>query len=585
MPKSIDLMPEHRAQLGRNMHNLSHDFSFTATTGHLLPVFHDVLNPGERVDVGLSFELRTQPLQSAAMADIDVHTEFFFVPMMLLYSPFESYFYGVNDQYSSSFHRANINDGLPVLDFSALKTSLESNTSLMSVYGDNLLGSCYRLFEHLGYANTQTSPVPAFNFFPAALLAYNCIYEYYYRLDTRETFNNSFFNWDNYYNSSLVQLDSVAFASICSLKHRPLYDDYFTSVKVSPIVDVLNLVGQDLGFDLANNWLSRSSINDGFNAGDVLSQGTIGSDSSAPASSVPSDEITTNFGFGSVSSSSPYSNGLDINTANIRAMFANEKLWSVTGRAKKHYDDQTLAHFGIKVPHDVKHQISCFGHDITPIKIGEVISTASTDAAPLGEIAGKGYSYQNSNIHKFTAPVHGIVMAIMSIVPKVSYRETFLKVNQLTDRNSFYHPEYDHLGMQPLFAYEANGGDDTSIYGWQYRYEQFKRRYNRVTSAFNTRGSLNSWKVSMKPYYGVYQYNEANEASFADFLCSSTMLNEVMLVSYDPAFVPYGSTTVGDVEVANRYLMYDKDPFVISSHITCKKYSSMSDYSLPKLID
>ena len=41
---------------------------------------------------------------------------------------------------------------------------------------------------------------------------------------------------------------------------------------------------------------------------------------------------------------------VDIRYANIRAMFANEKLWSITGRAKKHYDDQTLAHFGFEVP-------------------------------------------------------------------------------------------------------------------------------------------------------------------------------------------------------------------------------------------
>ena len=40
MPR-IDEMPEYRAKLGKSVHDLSHKFGFTATVGHLLPVFHD----------------------------------------------------------------------------------------------------------------------------------------------------------------------------------------------------------------------------------------------------------------------------------------------------------------------------------------------------------------------------------------------------------------------------------------------------------------------------------------------------------------------------------------------------------------
>ena len=30
----------------------------------------------------------------------------------------------------------------------------------------------------------------------------------------------------------------------------------------------------------------------------------------------------------------------------------------ITGRTKKNYDAQVLAHFGVNVPHDVKHDIT-----------------------------------------------------------------------------------------------------------------------------------------------------------------------------------------------------------------------------------
>ena len=104
-------------------------------------------------------------------------------------------------------------------------------------------------------------------------------------------------------------------------------------------------------------------------------------------------------------------------SAAIRQMFANEKLAMITGRARKNYDSQILAHYGIKVPHDVKHELSLIGQDSYSLRIGEVTSLASTDDAPLGELAGKGWasSRENGNQprqHKFTAPVHGVVMTI-----------------------------------------------------------------------------------------------------------------------------------------------------------------------------
>ena len=71
----IDEMPQHRANLPRTGHNLSHDFGFTCTCAHLLPVFHDFLNAGETVTLGFDFNLRTQPLDSAAMSKLKTHTE------------------------------------------------------------------------------------------------------------------------------------------------------------------------------------------------------------------------------------------------------------------------------------------------------------------------------------------------------------------------------------------------------------------------------------------------------------------------------------------------------------------------------
>lgn len=578
----IDEMPDYRAQLGSTSHDLSHTFGFTATCAHLLPVYHDLVQPGERIRLGFNFNLRTQPLQSAAMEEIDVYTEYFFVPMPLLYEPFGSTYFNIIDNYSSNYPNnvgSRLGNNFPVLDFAALASDVYEQRKFKPysqdgvTIGESIGQMYYRLFDMLGYNPTLSAEEGANfnpNTFPYPILAYNCIYQYYYRLDNRELFNQHTFNWDKFYNTPLVDYSDLT----VRLYYRPLANDYFSDIKVSPIVDVLNLNVKD-SYEQANQWLTRSEYITG---NSVLGSG---SPSVPVGTNTPDNIVQSNFGFNAVraTSTSIYANGMDINTANIRAMFATEKLWSVTGRAKKHYDDQTLAHFGFKVPHDPKHEISVFGKDHSVIHIGEVISTAATTDAPLGEIAGKGYGSQQSKRHDFTAPCHGVVMVIFSIVPRMRYQNTYLKVNALTSRLDLPIPEYDHLGMQPVFRYETNidatnAQERSDVMGWQYRYEQYKRRFNRVTRVFQSGGTLSSWMLHSNANR-MQLPNGANKNQYLSFVYWPTDLGSIMLVPYESGW--------SDAFDENNALIYDRDPFVIDSYIYSKKISWMSDYSLPRL--
>ena len=607
MPR-IDEMPQYRAKLPKSVHDLSHKFGFTATVAHLLPVFHDFLNPGETVELAFNYNLRTQPLQSAAMVDIVGHVEYFFVPMFLLYEPFGSMYYNLNDNFSSLLPNnpstSNVQNQFPVLDFNSNSSGTglfdEMQASDTQVVGfEEWYNHVYRLFDMFGYNNSGINRGGSSywnpNVFPYPILAYNCIYQYYYRLDNRQHFDQRLFNWDKFYNTAIVDNSNVTLLQFVRLFYRPKDSDYFTDIKVSPIVDVLNLNVKN-SFDVAQQWLSRSSVLGSFGYGSVLSSGGIGNSSNAYGESGPgqntnpSTSIETNFGFngnwvGVQTGGIVQANGFDINTANIRALFASEKLWSVTGRARKHYDDQTLAHFGVNVPHDIKHEISCFGHDRSNIHIGEVIATSNVVVGSggsvvnggLGEIAGKGYGQMQNKPHKFTAPCHGVVMAIVSFVPDITYGGAYQKCNVMTNRNDLYTPEYDHLGMQPIFHYE--GGDMAAstragIAGWQYRYEQWKRRFNRVTKAFTGNGNLDSWMLDFTPAAKTVN-NVVNSSNYLDFLHSPSELNQIMLVNYVTAASGYSATDESKI--------YDGDPFVIDGYVHCKKVSTMSDYSLPRL--
>ena len=319
MPK-IDEMPKYRASLPKHTHDLSYDFGFTCSTAQLLPVFHDFVNAGETVEVGFNYYLRTQPLQSAAMSKLKCHTEYFFVPMQLLYQPFGSFLYGITDEFSTQFS-GTLMDVLPVVNlddiydvYNGVATRTFYTQNGVTV-GESNLALMYRLADMFGFDPTAmvSGSVPAEhvnpNVFPYQYLAYNCIYQYYYRLDNREVFDQNYFNFDKFYLNStpLDRTDLSSYLKMFAVRYRPLGNDYFTDVKVSPVVDVLNL-NNKTNLQLVNNWLTRGTFSAASSTGrindPVLKSGGVGVNldnygnlSPTVFNKLPNNDIVTTFGF------------------------------------------------------------------------------------------------------------------------------------------------------------------------------------------------------------------------------------------------------------------------------------------------
>ena len=136
-----DEMPEYRNQVPHSTHSLNHGSAITATSGHLMPVFYDFLNAGEVIDVSVPFELITEPLVSYAQARIVVHTEYFFVPMELIYQPFGDWYYNIRSQYSSMFSD-DIERKLPTFSLADAQSFAAAHKSAVGVN----TGSSYECF-------------------------------------------------------------------------------------------------------------------------------------------------------------------------------------------------------------------------------------------------------------------------------------------------------------------------------------------------------------------------------------------------------------------------------------------------------
>ena len=235
----------YRAKLGRTDHNLSQPFGFTCTPGMLLPIWEDFATPGDSYYIQHDLPLlRSNVLVAPTMCDVKVHYETFFVPIQMIYQPFENSNFSVSPYLSSFIQSANDNGGLPLFDYGA--SFPDASTEAAAYF------NAFRLADMLGLQaeNFCYAPggagVPAKggltdytpDFFPWQLCAYQCIFQHYYRLDDKSTYYN-FYNLDRYH-TSLAVTDK----RLWTLNFRAWDFDYYTSMYRSPIIsnDNVNVI-------------------------------------------------------------------------------------------------------------------------------------------------------------------------------------------------------------------------------------------------------------------------------------------------------------------------------------------------------
>ena len=571
----------YKADLGRQDFDLSQKLGFTSASGMLLPIWEDFASPGDSFYLQHDLPLlRSTNLAAPAMVDVKVHFDTFFVPMQMIYQPFENTMFSLKNIQSSNYSMAALmNNNFPLWDYNDF-VSLMLGTEMTSDYHTDM----FRLADLFGlcpdnFCTTTSTGQQRYtpSFFPWQMLAYHTIFEYFYRLDDKSQFDNQFCNWDKYYGTSSPIQMTRDFASI---HQRPWNFDYFTSMYRSPIVSSDNL----------QSVLPQSTYTF------FTNKSTAPVDTTGLVSTNNNDKVA----FTSVSGVSYNYADIQraISTPLIRQMFANEKLAMITGRTKKNYDSQVLAHYGVNVPHDVKHDLTLIHHDEYDLNVAEVTSLADTSFAggnggALGELAGKSYASGNGKQFKFTAPCHGVIMTIFSIEPQKRYISAFDRQNAITNAFDFPTPEFDRLGNMPMFRYECGYNLNQStfamsdIIGWKERYYQFKRKYDKCSYAFATGtgvgfNNYSAFMIAERPF-GESADNSAWVGGNIDqrpdlenrFYIERNAVDNLCLVQF--AYGWKHSVDTGVESWSNSpWLVYARDPFIVNSFIKAKKVSWMS---------
>lgn len=520
---SLFKIPSPKPRLARNGFDLSSRRIFSAKAGQLLPVGCWEVNPSEHFKISVQDIVRTTTVNTAAYARMKEYYHFFFVSYKSLWQWFDQFIVGtpnpnsalngINLKSSTNPDYTAICNSVPSFKLSDLLSHLKSmgNDSQGFSYSDG----AFKLLNMLGYGNSSHGGFKGYQFLssgyattlsngpaqsdvngkllvdfpcsvsPFRLLAYQKIFNDFYRVQDWSPADVRSFNIDDFANNTNLTISKEVAATFCQMRYRPYSKDWLTSMKPTPNYDkgIFNLpdyVGKssDLGVHRSNDGkpveLSRSS-----------------------------------------------SSELHISVADLRAAFALDKMLEATRRANGYdYSSQIEAHFGFKVPESRAGDARFLGGFDNSIAISEVTSTSDSTndgGAALGALAGKGIGMLNSGSISFDAKEHGLIMCIYSVAPQSEYNASYLDpFNRKLKREEFFQPEFADLGYQPVLSsdlmmsvrdpgYDPSSAEVAAGYpvttadannrllGWQVRYNEYKTARDLVFGEFESGQSLSYW--------------------------------------------------------------------------------------------
>ena len=209
--------------------------AFTAKVGELLPVYWDISMPGDKYKFSVEYFTRTQPVETSAYTRLREYFDFYAVPLRLLWKSAPSVLTQMQDinQIQALSLTQNLSLGtylpsLPIDQFGVALAYLNNNSwtpsavGHLNLFGFNRADLAYKLLSYLGYGNfLRTAPSSGsrwwstsltneksspytqqyiqnnyVNLFP--LLAYQKIYQDFFRWPQWENSNPSSYNVDYY---------------------------------------------------------------------------------------------------------------------------------------------------------------------------------------------------------------------------------------------------------------------------------------------------------------------------------------------------------------------------------------------------
>lgn len=533
----------------RSGFDLSNRVCFTSKAGELLPVFWDIVYPGDSFKIKTQLFTRTQPLNTAAYTRIREYLDFYFVPLRLINKNLPTALMQMQDnpvQATGLSSNKVVTTEIPWVSFGSPTNNNISlnnighlyNTSSVdfsNFFGFNALTQSAKLLMYLRYGNflASTSNVTkstsvglsssldlrnsesgstgysSVHILPLA--AYQKVYADFFRFTQWEKNQPYTYNFDWYSGGSvLASLTSQTLAekyysddNLFTLRYANWPKDMFMGVMPDSQlgdVSVVDTSGSEGTFPVGLYNLTDGKVRAGLTA----------VSSSSPAADSPVEMHTTSI----LSASTKYGVyaqqvaglGSSFSILQLRMAEAVQKYREVSQFADQDARGQIMAHFGVSLSPVLSDKCVYLGGSSSNIDLSEVVNTNIT-GDNVAEIAGKGVGTgQGSFSGQFDE--YGIIIGIYHNVPLLDYVITGQPQNLLyTNTADLPFPEFDSIGMQTIqFGRFVNSnkvswtsGVDyrTQTMGYLPRFFDVKTRYDEVLGAF--RSTLKNWVAPLNP--------------------------------------------------------------------------------------
>lgn len=526
--------------LKNNVHRSGFDLSrrncFTATVGEILPVMCEEVLPGDKWRINMREFMRTAPVQTATFGRVRQYYDFYFVPYNLLWDKWESWIM----QTKNAFHAKSVSapvDEFPTHPYFSMNMVLSLLTNMQdqdSKYyldynlasrpeGSHLVyDSTTKLLQYLGYPVVKSIGITgdlALNPFP--LLAYQKIYQDYFRFSQWEDAAPWTYNLDYILNSSDLEINISSLSSgavtkqpsMFTMRYCNLDKDYFNGLLPSPQYGDTAMAGP-ISLDLSNvQRLNLSNDNgsykqegraflpfgfqsvDGSEGKNYESRMVVnGTGSSVGGSWIESANVLLRSGK-PFTLSGESSMGLSILL--LRQAEALQKWKEITLSGDLDYKTQLQKHWNVNVSDDNSYMCRYLGGIANNIDISEVINTNLVDSSSEAEIHGKGVSASNGNIN-FASHQYGVIMCVYHCKPIIEWNADNVLPRMLTKTKAtdYAIPEFDQIGMESVlrgqFIYNAARNWSQPI-GYAPRYIDYKTSFDRINGEF--RDTLKPWVI------------------------------------------------------------------------------------------
>lgn len=129
------------------------------------------------------------------------------------------------------------------------------------------------------------------------------------------------------------------------------------------------------------------------------------------------------------------------------------------------------------------------------VQFSEVLST---DGANTGSMKGHGISSVRSNRYRRFFEEHGVVISLMSVLPKTIYSQGIPKEFLYTDRTDFFQKELANIGLTEIENKEvyAMHTSPDGVWGYQRNYDELRSSVSTIAGDFNGGGNLDHWTMA-----------------------------------------------------------------------------------------